>query len=165
MVSLLDIAPVKESVTIRGVDLPVNGLTAMHIASLFAKFPEIRRIVTTSSPGKNVIESLINRAPEAAGLLVCAGTGADLEDKEKLEPHLRQALSLNFGEQFEILQKVIDLTFPKGLPSFLEGLERLMVASGGALGKAPATTSSAPSSSASSTAETKTDAGIQPQGS
>jgi hypothetical protein len=149
MVSLIDLGPAKGTVTVRGEQaIDIVGLTAKSIIEILVQFPEIRKILTSDAPDPEVVQQLIMRFPDAAALVIAAGTGVDVTDKEAREPAVAAALALPLGEQFDIFTKVLELSFPRGVRSFLDGVQGLVVQAGGR-GWAPAMTSPAQSNGAS----------------
>lgn len=152
MPSLIDIAPLREQVEIRGTMIDVRGLSAGNIAEILYRFPEIRKMLIRIDPGSDVIGQLISRIPELLGLLAASACGADLSKPES-DPLIAAAERLTVGEQWMILEKVIPLTFPQGVNRFMAGVQGLLEQADGARGRAPATTSPAQSSSASQTEE------------
>lgn len=168
MVSLVDIGPAKGTVTIRGQQMDVNGITAEDIVEIFLTFPEVRMLL--SSPGgvdKGVIASLLTRFPEAAGLILAAGTGVELSNREAAQAQATAARkNLVIGEQYDVFSKIVELTFPRGPANFLEDVQGLLSRAGLAVpGWGPGTTSPAPSSDASKQDVQSETAGSQPQGS
>jgi hypothetical protein len=164
MPSLIDLAPLREQVDIRGVKIDVFGISVKNIAQILFRFPELRKMLIRIDPGSDVIGQLISRVPELLGLLVACGCGADLENPES-EKIITAASNLMVGEQWLVIEKVIPMTFPQGVNRFMAGVQGLLEQADGGRGRAPATTSAAPSNSASSTEETSESAGAQPQGS
>jgi hypothetical protein len=168
MVSLVDIGPAKGAVTIRGQQLDVNGITAEDIVEIFLMFPEVRMIL--SQPGgveRSVITSLLTRFPEAAGLVLAAGTGVELSNKEEAQKQAMAARkNLVIGEQYDVFAKIMELTFPRGPANFLEDVQALLKSAGLAVpGWGPGTTSLGQSSDASKQDAPSETAGNQPQGS
>jgi hypothetical protein len=151
MVSLVD------TVSIRGKEIEISGITAAHIVGIFYKFPEVRMLLTQATPGEQVVQTLIVKFPEAVALLIASACGAPDDDKA-----IAIAGSLNIGEQYEILEKVAKLTFPQGIQNFLDGAQKLFGQANGGLGWAPGMTLPARSNDASQQDETKTDAGTAP---
>jgi hypothetical protein len=126
MVSLIDIAKVKlPPVPIRGAEVEVNGLTADHIAGIMYDFPEIRKLLSTQAADKDMLSSLLARLPEAAAMLIAAGTGKP-GDKETID----FARTLGVGEQYDLLEAILKATFPRGVKSFLDGVQAAMEQSG-----------------------------------
>jgi hypothetical protein len=164
MVSLIDIGPATGSVSIRGKDVDVFGLSAEAIARILLAFPEIRVMLTQElADTKTAMMSLIQKFPEAAGLILAAATGADITgDKAALDAHLASVNNLVIGEQFDVLSKMLELTFPRGVRNFLDGAQGLFAQASGGRGWAPGTTSLAQSSGASPQAAANETAGDQP---
>ena len=55
MVGLVDIAPITSSVTIRGQDIMITGVSARGIALLLARFPELRAVMTGREVAQDVL--------------------------------------------------------------------------------------------------------------
>lgn len=122
MVSLVDIGPSKGSVEVRGQDVEVNGLTAEHIVGILISFPEVRKVLAQKEADLGV---LIAQFPTAVAMIIAAGTGK-AEDTATIEV----ARGLGAGEQYDLLSKIVELTFPKGLKSFLDGVGAAMKSAG-----------------------------------
>jgi hypothetical protein len=118
MVSLVDIGPSKGTVTVRGQNVEVNGLTATHIVGILMAFPEVRKILAEREAD---LQLLISQFPLAVAMILAAGTGKESDDAT-----IQVALTLGVGEQYELLAKIVELTFPKGLKSFLDGVNAAM---------------------------------------
>lgn len=119
MVSLLDIGELHEEVSVRGKTLRVTGISGRGILVLLHKFPEVRKLI--SNKGDDVsAEDLINLAPEAVACAIAAGCGmpGDVNAEEV-------ASSLGVGEQLDLLEVILRLTFPKGIGPFVEKLTHL----------------------------------------
>lgn len=155
MVSLVDIGPAIGSVAVRGHTVEVNGLTAAHIVGVLISFPEVRKILANKSADLSI---LIAQAPLAVSRMIAAGTG-----KADDEATIKAADALPVGEQYEIMKKVFEITFPKGLESLLEGVEAALKATG-APGWEAAMKSPALSNGASPQEETSGTAGTPPPG-
>src|SRR4051812_32375311 len=118
MVSLVDIGPSKGTVTLRGQEVEVNGLTASHIVGILLQFPEVRKILAEKEAD---LQLLISQFPLATGMIMAAGTG-----KEADPATIEVAMKLGVGEQYDLLAKIVELTFPKGVKSFLDGVNAAM---------------------------------------
>jgi hypothetical protein len=153
MVSLVDIGPSVGAVTLRGQEVEVNGLTAVHIVGIMMAFPEVRKVLAEKEAD---IALLVSQFPLAAGMLIASGTGKDGD-----QPTIDTAMRLGVGEQYEILAKIVELTFPKGVKSFLDGVNAAMD-SAGVRGWDQATKSPAPSSPVSEQDGEKQTAGTAP---
>jgi hypothetical protein len=154
MVSLVDIGPSKGTVDVRGQDVEVNGLTAEHIVGVLISFPEVRKILAQKEADLGV---LIAQFPLAVAMIIAAGTGK-ADDKKTIEV----ASQLGAGEQYEILTKIVELTFPKGVQSFLDGVGAALKAAG-VPGWDQATKLPVPLSPASEQGEQNETAGTAPQ--
>lgn len=153
MVSLVDIGPSKGVVELRGQSVDINGLTASHIVAILMQFPEVRKILAEKEADLGM---LISQFPLAVGMIIAAGTG-----KEGDQATIDVAMALAVGEQYDILSKLMELTFPKGVKSFLDGVNAAM-ASAGVRGWDQATKLPVPSSPASKPDEPSETAGTAP---
>ena len=142
MVSLVDIAPAVERVTIRGQQIEVFGVSAAGVAMLLARFPDLRKLFAGRDVGADEIMGV---GGDLVAAIIAAGTG-DPGDEVAEEAAGR----LGIDEQADLLAAILRVTLPKGVGPFVEKL----LALGGALGDAsgagsaatgPATTSLKPS--------------------
>lgn len=147
MPSLLDIAPLVETVTIRGVDLEVRGLGIDSIAYFIGRYPALGAIIASRSAemraeepagGAALVEQL---GPDAIGVIIACATGrrGDAE-------HEAAAAGLALEEQVIIIESVMRMTAPSGLVPFVARIAKmagvdLAVA---VPGRAPDTTSPSP---------------------
>ncbi|MEE9589898.1 MAG: hypothetical protein V3V97_17970 [Hyphomicrobiaceae bacterium] len=132
MASLLDIAPTTEMVVVRGTQLEVYGLSAKGIASLLARFPELRGLMTGTEFS---IEELISLGGEVVAAIISAGCGSpDHKEAEAIAGRLPLEI------QADLLAAILRQTLPNGVGPFVEKL--------GDLGLVPtASSSDSPSSS------------------
>ena len=158
MVSLVDIGKLRGTATIRGEEVDITGIKAKNIVNIFFKFPEVRMILTQVKPDAEVITTMVARFPDAVACIIAAACGAP--DDEKF---IEAAGELTIGEQYAVLQKIGEITFPQGMQNFLDGVQKLLKQADGGLGWAPATMSPAPSNAASPQEEPSETAGTQPQ--
>lgn len=130
-VSLLDIGRLSKSVVIRGVTLPVKGISALDLFRLLEVFPELRRMFggTEVRP-----EELFKQAPGAIDAVLCYVLGVEaISAAPGYNADMHNAVqNLSLGEQLEIVHAAWELTFPRGISSFFDALE--------AMGVAPAST-------------------------
>lgn len=141
MPGLLDIASAPSRVEVRGTQVDVFGVSAKGIAYLMANFPEIKALFS----GKEIsldAETIITKAPTALAAIIACGTGnVGSQEAEEI------AASLSADEQAELLAKILELTFPRGLGPFVQAVERLAATVGGgagAISKAQGSTSPSP---------------------
>lgn len=139
-ITLLDIAPVAEKVTIQGKEFEVSGVSAETLASLLAQLPELRMLIGGKEMDESMQQALMVAAPHVLGAILCAAMGADWRNEDEVAA----ACKLSAGDQFAVLETAIRLTFPQGVANFMEGLQRLEKAAGGPI-KEAVTKSPAPS--------------------
>jgi hypothetical protein len=120
MASLLDIAPIKRKVPVMGQELEVGGLSALGIAHLLQRIPEVRKMLS-GMDFEFTMERLVEAVPEAAGVIIASACGYEGNDEAEAA-----ANRIPLGEQVEILETVLDLTIPGGLAPFVKKLRSLM---------------------------------------
>jgi hypothetical protein len=130
MTSLLDIAPARVEVEIRGESVPVNGLTVEQIADVLAQAPALRKIMSGGMNG--IDEKTLMQIPSAIGPIIAAGMGNSGNRKEA------EAASKNLvaEEQMRLLKAILSLTMPNGVVPFVQSLTDLFNVVGGPDGKA-----------------------------
>ena len=137
MVGLVDIAPITSSVTIRGQDITITGVSARGIASLLARFPELRALVT----GREVaLDELLKLGGDVIAAIIAAGTGTPGDAQTEAA-----ADNLTLEEQADLLAAIVELTMPRGLGPLVEKLSRLGLLAGGGASAMQAATSPQPS--------------------
>jgi hypothetical protein len=118
MTGLLDIAPATGAkVTIRGVELEVNGLSLGDIAALIGRFP---KLVEVFSRQDDAVATIMRSGPDIIAAVIAAGCGMTSDAKAE-----ERAASLSLEEQFDILVEVLRLTMPAGPRPFVEKLQKL----------------------------------------
>jgi len=124
MADLLDIAPSTacEAVWIGEQRIIVRGLSVDAIASIIARFPELRALV---NGGGDIVASVISACGKAVGPIIAAGCGHIAEDA--YEQHAARLLP---EQQLKLLKPIFGLTFPNGLSSFVEALTGLIGGTG-----------------------------------
>jgi hypothetical protein len=152
MPSLVDIAPVREKVTIRGVDIEVRGIGIDAIAAVLSRFADLRKVFEGATSGQQVdAVSILAQAPAAAHELMAAATGKMGDQAE-----IAAAADMVADDQLTLFEVVIRLSFPGGLNPFGARLAALFGTAktpppNGALdapsGKEPDTNSPQPSTS------------------
>lgn len=113
MVSIIDLVPVAEKVSIRGHAVPVNGLALEHFARLISGFPAIASFFTDGVGAA----SFLAASPDLAAMIIGAGIGQ--EDDASLDAIKK----LPAGDALKILNVVLKRTMPDGPGPFLAMLE------------------------------------------
>jgi hypothetical protein len=121
MADLLDIAPSTacEVVKIDGKRVIVRGVSVDAIASIVARFPELKSLV--NGEGGDIVSRLIAGCGAAVGPIIAAGVG-HLGD-EKYEQFAAKLLP---EHQLKFLRAIFGLTFPNGISSFVQELTNLI---------------------------------------
>jgi hypothetical protein len=144
-IDLSTLDPVPEAVEIRGLKIPVSGLSLTSIRDLMVGYPAIGTLIA----GGLDAAALITQAPDIVTAILAAGTGAD-------EAGAAVLARLPAGEQLALLNAIIRLTSPGGIGPFVEVITNLAAtATAAAAPKATSPTSSRrrpPPSSAADTA-------------
>jgi hypothetical protein len=140
MASLLDIGPLTASVTVRGQDLTVHGIGADTLVQLLNDYPELRKYMAgLGGDVTNQQDLMTKMGPDIVCVIILTGAGFKTSD----EKALAIVKSLTIGEQMQLLEAILMMTFPKGFPAFVESLSRIAgdAAEGSqdASGKAPDT--------------------------
>lgn len=118
MPGLKDIAPSFRSVEVKGVAVPVTGISALGVAYLFNRFPVVREMIG----GKDVdlsIDAIAKLAPDAVAAIIATGTGCVNDpDAEAV------AASLGVEHQMDLLEAIMQETMPAGVGPFVERLSK-----------------------------------------
>lgn len=102
--------------TIRGVDLEVTGISAEGLAVLRDQLEWLRDVVAVR--GANIgFEDVRKIVPDVLASTVAAGCGRPGDPAA-----IRVARSLGVGEQWEIVEAILDVTFPQGADHFLRNI-------------------------------------------
>lgn len=126
MVGLLDMAPSQKTVPVRGVSLPVTGVSVAGLARIMGKFKEVERLFTgKSKPEDWTAASLMKLVPEAVAEVIAAGLGYPGDAAQ-----IKAAEELPVGEQLALITAVLEVTMPQGIGPFVESLSGLLSASG-----------------------------------
>lgn len=123
MPSLVDVAPIRQKITISGVELECRGLSLAVLAHVLNESDELRRLMTEGVLPTPLV--LLTRVPQAAHMIMAAGMGK-LHDPEEE----RAAADLVFEDQFNLVASILELTFPGGLAPFFDRLGKLMAMAG-----------------------------------
>jgi hypothetical protein len=122
MVDLLDIAPSTtcEVVKIDGKRIVVRGLNGNAIASIVSRFPKLVLLLGGGALD-NSWPQLIGQLGNAIGPIIAAGCGY-LEDEQRE----RWGNNRSLQDQLKLLKAIWGLTFPNGLPSFVEEITSIV---------------------------------------
>lgn len=159
MTSLADIGPLQKEVKIRGTALNVRGVNVHEIFGLLEQFPALKSVIAQRAMTGDLVVSIIEGIPAAIGAIIAAACGEADNPKAIIA-----AQQLAVGEQAELLEAIAEMTFPKGVRSFVTGLERLISQASGDRGWAAATNSRAQSNDALATDTDQQKSGDTPQG-
>jgi hypothetical protein len=121
MADLLDIAPstAVAIVTVNERRIKVRGVSIDTIASIVARFPELKMLFNGS--GGDIVPRLIAGCGAAVGPVIAAGCGHAGE-----EEYEQRAASLLPEQQLKFVRAIFGLTFPNGIGSFVEELSSLI---------------------------------------
>lgn len=140
MPGLVDIAPLTETLEVRGVPLELSGLPPVALATLWSRFPELEKAIARGA-GLDA-KTLIKILPQAVVPLIAAGCG----DLGNAEAERMVASRLSLDDQARALEIILRLTMPRGFLPFVQTLTALMGGVGaGAFATALASTSQKPS--------------------
>jgi hypothetical protein len=132
MVGLLDIAPAAKSVTVRGSQVQVPGVSAEGIAHLLGRFPELRRMFAGGEVNLGGLQAI---GGELVAAILAAGTGTPGNAEAE-----KMAAGLGVDEQADLLEAILLATMPGGVGPFVEKVERIA----GLLNRDTASTPAAP---------------------
>jgi hypothetical protein len=140
MAGLLDIAPLTETVEIRGQAIEVSGVSARGLAYLIRGHESLRKLMSGVQVG---VEEILTAAPDAVCSIIAAGLG-------KLgDPDTEAAVDrLDLDAQLDLLSAILKLTMPRGVGPFVARMQALgnLVSGGGLSVSSPVPTSPVPSS-------------------
>lgn len=130
--SLADIGPATEAVTIGENTITLRGISTEDVLELFQRFPELQKIV---GGGGFKVDDLISLAPRALGAIIAAA-----HDELGNDAAEETAAKFSLETQLDIIEAIGRLTFKNGFGPFVE---RLTVLSDAAVslsnGKVPGT--------------------------
>ncbi len=117
MAGLVDIAAITEKVTVAGTEIEVPGVSAAGVASLVARFPELRKLMSGIEVAP---EDLLVAGPGVVAAILAAGTGEPGNEAAEAA-----AARLTLGDQTDLLAAILRVTLPGGLGPFVEKLAGL----------------------------------------
>lgn len=126
--SLLDLAGVGRTVTVRGLDVPVTGISAKGLAVLFGRFPSLVDAVTGAGLD---LSSLADLGPDVLAAVIAAGTGHPGDAKAEAV-----AANLSMSDQLSLVEAIGAETFAGDAQNFMKRLEQLAAGVGVQVGKA-----------------------------
>jgi hypothetical protein len=148
MVSLVDIGPLTAPITIRGQEFELKGLPVAVIFEVMKDNVAIKKMLMDRSVNAEDLMMLVQTTPSILAQIIAAAFGKMGDDAT-----IRFAMfELYAGEQAEIVEKVLGISFPHGLPQFIDTLRNLFSGQAEASGKAADTKSPPGSPDASATA-------------
>lgn len=152
MPSFVDIAPLRETVTVRGLEFEVRGVGLEDLAVILHRFPELAGLLPkATAPGAPApvvdVRSIIALGPQIVAWLIACATGKAGDEKEE-----KALLGLALGEQVAFIEAIVRLSLPGGgLTPLIATFTRMMqgaddgALANGAAGKVPDTKSPLPS--------------------
>lgn len=123
MASLLDIAPVRETVAVGGVALEVKPISAADIAGLMLRFGNVFEVLAGD------LAKAGEALKPAIGAVIAAGCGAAGDAAQEAV-----AAELGVGDQVSLVAAIRRLTMPKGVRPFVQDLVSLGLPLEGVLG-------------------------------
>lgn len=118
--TLRDIAPVSQTIDVRGTEVVVQGIPMRAITGLMARFPALAKAINEQ---KVSIDLIFEAGPEAVAAVIAAGCGKR-DDKETEEA----ADNLAIGDQLILIAGILEATLPDGISPFIERLSKLGLA-------------------------------------
>jgi hypothetical protein len=114
---LLDLAPIKRTVRLRGIDVEVVGIAAQDIPYLLDRFAVLGKL---AAEGRFTLDELAAAAPDALAALFACGLGA--RGDAEVEARAKQ---LKLGEQAALFAAIVEVSLPDGIGPFVENLRKL----------------------------------------
>jgi hypothetical protein len=115
--SLLDIGPVTEQVSVGGKLLDVYGVSAKGIFTVLSRFPQVQSWFRS---GKLDTSRLVAEAPDAIAAIIAAGCGEPGNEEAE-----QAASRLPIEAQLDILEAIGRLTFTSGFGPFVRRIVHL----------------------------------------
>jgi hypothetical protein len=118
--SALDISPLRGTVTLRDKDYEVPGVTAEGILYLLQRFPVLRAMLVNRELADMTADGLIAMAPEVVNCIIAVGLGHIASPESETS-----AGNLSLDEKMYVIEKIMEVTLPRGIGPFKEMLDRL----------------------------------------
>jgi hypothetical protein len=119
MVSLLDIAPGVEEVTLGARKVALHAISAKNLAELLKAAPAVRMMISGVKPEPDM---LIAQAPDAVALAIVMAAHVPEEKRAEEAAHVA---TWSIDTQANALDAIWRVTFPNGSAPFVERLERM----------------------------------------
>ncbi|WP_322893466.1 MULTISPECIES: hypothetical protein [unclassified Yoonia] len=127
MSNLIALAGVGKTVTIRGHDITVIGISARGISVLLSRFPSLLEAMN----GKGLDgAALMKLGPDIVAALIAWGTGTPNDEAAEAA-----ADSLDMNTQLALLEAIISETFAGDMPGFIKRLTGLAAGAGVEVGQ------------------------------
>jgi hypothetical protein len=117
MATLLDLANSKRMVKVGDIDVSVTGISTESFINLLQQYPPLLKAFAGSNVSN---EELMKVAPDAVAAIIASGCGYS-NDPQALEI----ARNLPMQSQMDLLQEVLNQTFPRGVGPFVDQLVKL----------------------------------------
>lgn len=112
--SLLDVASAPRTVRINDLDVAVYGVSGKGLAAILGRFPDVAKMFSGIEPDKAV---LMQMGPDVLAAFIAAGCGCPNDDKAE-----KVASDLSVGNQLELVDAIIKISFPRGISPFVAKL-------------------------------------------
>jgi hypothetical protein len=118
MTSLLEISNLVRKVDVgNGQEIEVSGVSGEGLIDLMSRFPEIAKAMSGVQIDR---DAFIKKAPDAVGAIIAAGIG-----KPGVKEEEAAARKLGLGIQVDLIDAILQATFPKGVGPFVEKLKEM----------------------------------------
>lgn len=119
MASLRDIGPLTKTVTVKGQDFEVSGLSVDDVFDLILDYPDLEKLLQTKVKDFNAM-AVVRAAPQAVGMMIATAIGKK-NDQEEID----LANKCGFGNQIKFMASIFELTFSDGVAPFVDELNAL----------------------------------------
>jgi hypothetical protein len=120
---LLDLAPASDTVSVRGKTLAVSGISSKGIIALLRRFPAMADIFTSGSNASDVEKLsglVVAIGGDLVGAIIAAGLGYPGDERRE-----QVAANLGAGDQFDLIEAIVRVTFPNGLAPLVAKVKAL----------------------------------------
>lgn len=127
--SLLDIAPLSETISVGGKQIEVSGISIKNVANLLVRYPKLLDILLQRKTLD--AKELVSLVPEATAAVIAIGVGRPSDKKFEAK-----AETLAIGDQIALVSAIIKFTLPGGFGPLVEQIEGLTAIAGESVPKA-----------------------------